>query len=107
MKLAWLFIVVALIHSFFTCAVAAGHLSDGVQQVIEVDAECQSPTEDCVESGLCADADREHDVHAHSSCIAGKANLFAAQPISLASQPTAFVFGQSITHQPPLPPPNA
>lgn len=104
MKLSWLLITIVLIHSFFTCASAAGHVEDPNHQSVDIvfdtnhDKE-HSPSE--------SDAEHEHPFHAHISCITGYGYNIANSPVILASQPTQIIFGQSLTHQPPVPPPNA
>ncbi|WP_224798353.1 hypothetical protein [Idiomarina abyssalis] len=107
MKISWLLIVVVLIHSFFTCASAAGHIEDSSHQSVDVvfdsdhDIEHKSSTTE--QSAL----DHEHQFHAHISCITGYGIAVSATPVILASNSNSVDFGQSLTHQPPVPPPNA
>lgn len=52
------------------------------------------------------EVEHEHQFHAHTSCITGYGISVAATPVILASTSNPVGFGQSLTHQPPVPPPN-
>jgi hypothetical protein len=111
MKLSWLFISVVLIHSFFTCASAAGHVEDTHHQSVDVvsdnvhDIEYQNSDESSDKAQT--DVEHEHQFHAHTSCLTGYGISVSAAPVTHASTAKSVEFGQSITHQPPVPPPNA
>ncbi len=105
-KVIWSLIVVILLHSFFTCAVAAGHVEDNDhtfdyahQDHTHNDQEAESPDN--------IDPDHEHQFHAHISCITGYSLTSAAIPCpNLAISHRLLPF-DSNDNQPPTPPPNA
>lgn len=107
MKLSWLLISIVLIHSFFTCASAAGHIEDSSHQSVDVVFDLDHDTEHQSAIDEQPNLDHEHQFHAHISCLTGYGISVSAAPVILASTANLVEFGKSITHQPPVPPPNA
>ncbi|MDV6315317.1 hypothetical protein [Idiomarina sp. HP20-50] len=108
MKVSWLLIAIVLIHSFFTCATAAGHVEDASHSSVDIVFDTNHDLEHRTES-LLPDSDigHEHQFHAHVSCITGYGVNVSASPVITEAQPTPVTFDKSLAHQPPVPPPNA
>lgn len=107
MKLSWLLITVVLIHSFFTCASAAGHVEDTNHQSVDIVFDADHAAEHQQTNDVQPEIDHEHQFHAHISCITGYGVFVSVTPVIVASNAKSSTFGQSLTHQPPVPPPNA
>lgn len=100
-------IVVILLHTFFTCAVAAGHSTDGEHTYdYSFHEHSHNDTNENILDNI-EGSDHEHNFHAHVSCITGYSITFQnsyGPTLAIAHIDTSFV---SKTNQPPVPPPNA
>ncbi|AGM36505.1 MULTISPECIES: hypothetical protein [Idiomarina] len=107
MKISWFLILTVLIHSSFACAPVAGTFSQssiksaGVAYdlVLEIERENQDLNKSIYDS--------KQQTQPHISCITGYNLLISAVPVILAPNSNSVGFDQSLTHQPPVPPPNA
>lgn len=103
-KLVWSLIMVMLLHSFFTCAVAAGHVEDS-EHSFDYAYEGHSYSEHN-ENTSDSEPNHEQQFHAHVSCITGYAPLCSEKvspALAIAHKLLPF---DSKDNQPPVPPPN-
>ncbi|MCK7458754.1 hypothetical protein [Idiomarina aminovorans] len=107
MKIPWLLITVILIHSFFTCAAAVGHMEDSSHSSVDIVFDTNHDLEHRSDSEASHEVSHDHQFHAHVSCITGYGICFSACPVITDAQPTSVTFDKSLAHQPPVPPPNA
>ncbi|RUO48810.1 hypothetical protein CWE21_05495 [Pseudidiomarina aquimaris] len=105
-KTIWSFIIIILLHSFFSCAVAAGHVEDN-EHTFDFALEHHVHTEHQSDIPDNLDPNHDHQFHAHVTCFTGYslvAELLLCPAAAIAHTKTSFINNPS---QPPTPPPNA
>jgi len=105
-KTVWSLIVIILLHSFFTCAVAAGHVED-TEHTFDYAHQHHVHNDHQEESSDSLDPNHEHQFHAHISCITGYSISPEATPCQSSVIAHKSLFFDSNDNQPPTPPPNA
>ncbi|EKE82891.1 hypothetical protein [Idiomarina xiamenensis] len=133
MKLSYALIIVMLLHSFFSCAKAVGHVDDPLHSVdsvfdsdhnlsndigllclsataqnncAQVDRQAVSHSDSQFDSHSDTEQPHQHTYHAHVSCFIGyQIGLSPITPM-FSHNNRLTVQRNSLTHQPPVPPPN-
>ncbi|RUO35917.1 hypothetical protein CWE13_10215 [Aliidiomarina shirensis] len=95
-----------LVHSFFACAVAVGHVED-TQHTFDYAYQSHTHTDHNTSSHENSDIDNEHQFHAHVTCIIGYASFCSSDPSPALAIVQRIISFDSNDKQPPVPPPNA
>ncbi len=101
-RFAWSLVLIMLLHSLFSCAVAADHADNSHHSYhynVDSHSHGQPATED-------AEPDHDHQFHAHVSCITSYDSVQTRGLTPEQAIDSRILCFESQQQQPPVPPPN-